>query len=392
MLARPSIPNPRSPGPTSSSASIRRRNRPSRDWPICAPASTGWRRLSTAELDRLLTETLDACSHRLGRLGNGGRECDPAAQRSPRKWQGVHLGGFGWVEEVRPAARRQRRSPATGTARTVRLARPAPRAGLRRRRRCRVPVQPRAGQWRLHPRSFAGAGFGGRGTAQRLHDAQGHHRRRLALHRSFLGARAQGAVPAGRRAAGTKPECAAGLSLRRPDCTICNLDKYAQPFRDRFPGRRQQAHAIQRSQRIGRRLERRRWRGAAWRMGRRPASAREEIGEPNLPPAGADQNAGHRTAARRWTIMPTRSAIFRSRRQSSRSCAATLAAPERLLDAISQGTASAHSRRSRHAAWRHRSHPSHGAVVRRQSSGERGVERRHACVRAPPPSRGSTHG
>jgi hypothetical protein len=59
--------------------------------------------LPTAELDRLLTETLDACSHRLdvwaGAIAN-------AILRRGRanKVPGVHVGAFGWLEEVRPAA------------------------------------------------------------------------------------------------------------------------------------------------------------------------------------------------------------------------------------------------------------------------------------------------
>ena len=67
--------------------------------------------LSTAELDRLLTETLDACSHRLDvwvssiatailqRQRAAGQKADAGAPT-------LHLGGYGWVENVRPAARR----------------------------------------------------------------------------------------------------------------------------------------------------------------------------------------------------------------------------------------------------------------------------------------------
>ncbi|HEY4185518.1 MAG TPA: hypothetical protein VGP07_10635 [Polyangia bacterium] len=61
--------------------------------------------LPTAELDRLLTETLDACSHRLdvwaGAVANALLRRARAAQVT-----GVHLGAFGWVEDVRPATRR----------------------------------------------------------------------------------------------------------------------------------------------------------------------------------------------------------------------------------------------------------------------------------------------
>lgn len=60
-------------------------------------------KLPTAELDRLLTETLDACSHRLDVWATA-----VATALLERKRQGqvtgVHLGAFGWVEEVRPAS------------------------------------------------------------------------------------------------------------------------------------------------------------------------------------------------------------------------------------------------------------------------------------------------
>jgi hypothetical protein len=58
--------------------------------------------LSTAELDRLLTETLDACSYRLDVWASGIANAILRRQRSSQQAQGVHLGGFGWVEEVRP--------------------------------------------------------------------------------------------------------------------------------------------------------------------------------------------------------------------------------------------------------------------------------------------------
>lgn len=61
--------------------------------------------LPTAELDRLFTESLDACSHRLDvwvtAIATAILNRKRAGQISS-----VHLGAFGWVEEVRPAARR----------------------------------------------------------------------------------------------------------------------------------------------------------------------------------------------------------------------------------------------------------------------------------------------
>ncbi len=61
--------------------------------------------LPTAELDRLLTETLDACSHRLdvwvSAIAHAILNRARAAQINTS-----HLGCFGWVEDVRPAAAR----------------------------------------------------------------------------------------------------------------------------------------------------------------------------------------------------------------------------------------------------------------------------------------------
>ena len=66
--------------------------------------------LPTAELDRLLTETLDACSHRLdvwaGAIANALLHRTRAGERT-----GVHVGAFGWVEEIRPGGQRP---PVTG--------------------------------------------------------------------------------------------------------------------------------------------------------------------------------------------------------------------------------------------------------------------------------------
>ena len=58
--------------------------------------------LPTAELDRLLTETLDACSHRLDVWAGAIASAILNRTRSTRV-SGVHLGSFGWVEDVRPA-------------------------------------------------------------------------------------------------------------------------------------------------------------------------------------------------------------------------------------------------------------------------------------------------
>ena len=59
-------------------------------------------KLSTAELDRLLTETLDACSHRLDVWATAVATSLLERQRGGQV-TGTHLGAFGWAEEVRPA-------------------------------------------------------------------------------------------------------------------------------------------------------------------------------------------------------------------------------------------------------------------------------------------------
>jgi hypothetical protein len=62
--------------------------------------------LPTAELDRLLTETLDACSHRIDVWVSAIANSILARRRAAQPAAGaptLHLGGYGWVENVRPA-------------------------------------------------------------------------------------------------------------------------------------------------------------------------------------------------------------------------------------------------------------------------------------------------
>ena len=62
--------------------------------------------LPTAELDRLFTETLDMCSHRLDAWLTG--VVNAILQRTRTQApMGLHVGGYGWVENVRPAPPRQ---------------------------------------------------------------------------------------------------------------------------------------------------------------------------------------------------------------------------------------------------------------------------------------------
>jgi hypothetical protein len=60
--------------------------------------------LPTAELDRLLTEWLDACSHRLDVWAS--TIANAILNRTRGDNNGLHLGAFGWVEEIRPSPKR----------------------------------------------------------------------------------------------------------------------------------------------------------------------------------------------------------------------------------------------------------------------------------------------
>ena len=75
--------------------------------------------LPTAELDRLLTETLDGCSHRLDVWVTAVANAILARQRAAAAVKGaptLHLGGYGWVENVRPAPSRPVVTGATADA------------------------------------------------------------------------------------------------------------------------------------------------------------------------------------------------------------------------------------------------------------------------------------
>jgi len=66
-----------------------------------------------AVLERLLVETLDLCSHRLDAwvTSYATKRLKELRQRHPK---GVYIGGYGWVEDVRPAPRRLQESPPRG--------------------------------------------------------------------------------------------------------------------------------------------------------------------------------------------------------------------------------------------------------------------------------------
>jgi hypothetical protein len=105
VLARPSIPNPQitwadylfnlDPPPESPFAQL-----------ADLRASLGrLASLPTAELDRLLTETLDACSHRLDVWVTAVTNAMLSRTRTGNN-NAIHLGAYGWVEEVRPGTQR----------------------------------------------------------------------------------------------------------------------------------------------------------------------------------------------------------------------------------------------------------------------------------------------
>ncbi|MEP6733164.1 MAG: hypothetical protein ABJE10_21150 [bacterium] len=74
--------------------------------------------LPTAELDRLFTETLDCCSHRVDAWVTALATERLNALRSAQP-TGVHLGAFAWVENLRPVAARQTRTLPGGRSASI---------------------------------------------------------------------------------------------------------------------------------------------------------------------------------------------------------------------------------------------------------------------------------
>ncbi len=89
-----------------------------RDYDAALAALEG---LPTAELERLFTETLDLCSHRLDAWINSlaAKRLDEIRGANPT---GVHLGAFGWVEGLFPAAAGGSREVTLEDGRTARVA------------------------------------------------------------------------------------------------------------------------------------------------------------------------------------------------------------------------------------------------------------------------------
>lgn len=76
--------------------------------------------LPTAELERLFTETLDVCSHRLDawQTSLATRRLQTMRQANPT---GVYVGAFGWVEDLRPASGEGLQEKTLPDGRTVRV-------------------------------------------------------------------------------------------------------------------------------------------------------------------------------------------------------------------------------------------------------------------------------
>jgi hypothetical protein len=188
--------------------------------------------LPTAELDRLLSETLDACSHNLAVWACAIADALLERQRTSQQSTGLHLGGFGWLEEVRPA---QPPAAITGTElQTVQS------LDQRRARRLQLqatlplPVQPEQdnGGYILAP-SLAQASVAAvlrngymthKGTPEEgllaIDLSSGRVRKALSLLEGVQQGQSLNALLG---------------YLFEDGLHAQNLDKYAQPFRDRFP-------------------------------------------------------------------------------------------------------------------------------------------------------------
>ncbi|HEU4414552.1 MAG TPA: hypothetical protein VFT65_07180 [Candidatus Angelobacter sp.] len=231
ILARPSIPNPHlswadylfnlDPAPQSPFAQLA-------DLRACLDRLAS---LPTAELDRLLTETLDSCSHRLDVWATAVATSLLNGKRSAQA-NGVHLGCFGWVEGVQATTQR----PAVqGTElEAVRTLDARRAATLKQQVTLPVPVQPQQDNGgfifapSLTQASVAAVLRNGymthKGTSQEglLSIDLSSERVRNAL--LLLEGVQQG----------QSLNALLGY-LFETGLHQVNLDKYAQPFRDRFP-------------------------------------------------------------------------------------------------------------------------------------------------------------
>jgi hypothetical protein len=231
VLARPSIPTPQltwadyffklDPPPESPFAQLA-------DLRGCL---TRLAQQSTAELDRLLTETLDACSHRLDVWTTAVATALLKRTRSAQN-NNVHLGAYGWVEEVRPA---MQRVPVQGVDLAAVRQLDAQRARLRiNQAALPVPVQPAQdnGGFILAP-SLAQAS-----VAAVLRNGYMTHKgtvdeKLLSIDLSSERVRNALLLLQGVQQ-GQSLNALLGY-LFEDGLHSLNLDKYAQPFRDKFP-------------------------------------------------------------------------------------------------------------------------------------------------------------
>jgi hypothetical protein len=231
VLARPSIPNPEldwadylfnlDPPPESPFAQLA----------DLRASLDRLAKLSTAELDRLLTETLDACSHRLDVWVTAVATALLGRTRSAQN-NNVHLGAYGWVEEVRPATRR---APIAGQELAAVRQLDARRANiLERQIALPVPVQPAVdnGGFILTP-SLAQAS-----VAAVLRNGYMMHKGTtdeslLSIDLSSERVRKALLLLQGVQQ-GQSLNALLGY-LFEDGLHAINLDKYAQPFRDKFP-------------------------------------------------------------------------------------------------------------------------------------------------------------
>jgi len=231
VLARPSIPDP------------------AVDWAtylhgLDPPASSPFARLAelraslerlatlpTAELDRLLTESLDACSHRLDVWSTAVATAILQRQRAGTS-RGVHLGAFGWVEEVRPAGPPAAVSAAELAA--VRLLDERRSRTLRTPPALPAPAAPAAdnGGYVLAPSPTQAAAAAVLRSGYLAHQGTAEEGL-LAIDLSSTRVRRALLLLAGVRQ-GQSLNALLGY-LFEAGLHDARLDKYAQPFRDRFP-------------------------------------------------------------------------------------------------------------------------------------------------------------
>jgi hypothetical protein len=231
VLARPSIPNPQlswaeylvnlDPPPQSPFAQLA-------EVRACLDRLA---QLSTAELDRLLTETLDACSHRLDVWATAIATALLTRARGAEN-NGVHLGAFGWVEEVRPAAARP---PVQGVElEAVRTLDRLRAATLKRAMNLPAPVQPLQdnGGYIFAPSLVQAAAGAVLRNGYMTHKGTSQEGL-LAIDLSSERVRNALLLLEGVQQ-GQSLNALLGYLFETGLHTL-QLDKYAQPFRDRFP-------------------------------------------------------------------------------------------------------------------------------------------------------------